>query len=299
MKGRYHIKYGEYNEGVSIVKEMTRYALFYKDYKNALIGYKLMIYYCIQILDEVNMAEYIEKSLEIAEIHSLSEEEGTIFRFKGLLNIFTGNYNDAEYFLKQSIHVFEMLNLASNKYTLSIAAAYNYLGDIKRHNKRFKEAIEYYDKAIEMCDNAKIISGITTFCKNAGQAAYEIGDYQKSLICLERAAKVSEKLDSIWGRPTINAYFSLVLVNIGRYNEGLIYLKKADIDLNILKTPYEVGVLCRVKAEIKKNMETNTKLRKLFDEYLCDSIETYCRKGIEVLSPLKGTYEIDYMKALL
>lgn len=298
MKGRFYIKYGEYDKGLDIIKKMIKYALFYNDCKNALKGYKLMIYYCIQTFTNEEMEEYIEKSLVIAGEHSLHEEEGTLLRFKGLLNIFKGQYSEAEYFLKQSIQIFEMLNMSGGKYILSIAAAYNYIGETRRHNKSFSEAIEYYCKAIDMCANNNILRGLSTFYKNAGQCTYHIGDYSGALSYFDKASRISEELDSIWGRSTINAYLSLILIKLGNYSESLRKFLLAEQDSKVLKIPYELGILYWVKAEIKKELEDNSKLKQLFSMYLDKELKYYCREGMNLLSSLKGSYEIEFLKSM-
>ncbi|WP_431111732.1 hypothetical protein, partial [Winogradskyella poriferorum] len=78
----------------------------------------------------------------------------------------------AEKILNESIAIFNVTEQVANKYSLNIAAAYNYIGEIRRFNKKFPEAMEYYDKAIKICEDKNALSSLVVFNINAGQAAF-------------------------------------------------------------------------------------------------------------------------------
>lgn len=298
IKGRYLIREGEYNKGIIYINDMINKSLEIKSYFHALKGYKQKIYYCIQVHDIFLMKEYIDKALKIAYSENLQEDIAILLRLKGLNKIMLEEYNEAEEILKLSIKVFENINGLIGKYSLNIAACYNYLGEIRRHNMRFSEALNFYDKAMKMCEENNLIRGLSIFNTNAGQAAFEMGDYFRTREYLEKALYCYKELDSIWGRSIAEGYMALLQSKTGEYKSALKHLKNADYYARKLKSPYEMGIIFRVKAEIRTNMKRNQDLNREFSNYLPLSVEEYCNKGIEVLKEVKESYEIEILKAL-
>jgi hypothetical protein len=91
---------------------------------------------------------------------------------------------------------------------------------------------------------------------------------------------------------------ALIECKEGNYSLALRHLKKAEFYSEKLKSPYEIGITYRVKAEIKSNMESNEKLRKVFSGYLDLDLKEYCNKGIRLLQKVRESYESEILKAL-
>ncbi len=295
MKGRYLIREGEYEKGIRYIQDIIKKALDIKDYYFALKGYRQMIYYCIQTYDISLMKKYTKEGLEMAKKKNFEDEVGIFLRLKGLSEIMSGEYEEGEKFLKESIYIF--LD-KEDKYILNIAAAYNYIGEIRRHKKQFVDALDYYEKAIGICNDKKIIRGIALFHTNAGQAAFDKGEHKKAKDYFEKALGLYEKIDSLWGRAISSGYMSLLSIKEDAYHEGIQYLKEADKYSKKLKSPYEQGIVYRVKAEIKKEMDNNQNLYTIFSPYLDLSMKEYCYRGVELLKKVKGCYEIEILKKL-
>jgi DNA-binding SARP family transcriptional activator/predicted ATPase len=298
MKGRYLIREGEYGQGVKCIETVIEQSLNIKDYKNALKGYIQMIFFSIQTHNTDLMAKNLKPALSLARSERSQKDIATLLRLKGLNKVMTGSYREAERLLKQSIAIFSELNKKEEKYALCIAAAYNYIGEIRRHNREFDHAIGYYERALEISGDKKSFSSLAIFYTNAGQAAYDGGNYHHAKGYLQKAIEMYHQFDTLWGRSTAEGYKALLLIEEGLYEEALVSLKQADLYSKKLQSPYELGLVCRIKAEIKTKMNKNKRINRVFSQYLDRPLHEYCSCGIELLKNIKGSYEIKKLIAL-
>ncbi|MFZ5352479.1 MAG: AAA family ATPase [Bacillota bacterium] len=297
LKGRYLIREGDYEKGLICISAMIDKALAVGDFYYCIKGYKQLIYYGIQIHSTDIMDKYINLAVQCANEHFM-EELGILFRLKGLSRLMKGSYEEAEELLKQALGLLNSYDTKDGKYSLNIAACYNYLGEIRRYGMRFSWALDYYDKAIKICEDMRITAGASIFYTNAGQAAFDMGDYHRAKSYFNRAIKLYDKQESYWGRSTTEGYFSLLLIKDGFYKDALEYLKKAELHAEKLKSPYELGLMFRVKAEIKSKMYKNKQLDNVFCSYLHQSLDEYCNRGLEMLAKANNPYEMEILKAL-
>jgi len=297
MVGRGYIRSGDYKQGLALIKDMTSHALRISDYNMAIKGYKQMIYFCINTFNTELMEGYIEEAIKAAEKCHLNEELCILLRLKGMQRVMDGRFSEGENILKQTISLFESLD-HREKYILNIAACYNFIGESKRRSMEFYSSIFYYNKAIDICREKDVVRGIPVFSTNAGQAAYDMGDYSKAKKYLTGAIEAFMQLNSLWGRSTAYAYMSLLLIKESRYDEALSYIKRAEKYAEIMQNPYEIALIYRVKAEIRKNMDFNPKLGETFSDYLTDQVMEYCDRGIGLLKKIKNCYELDILKNL-
>ncbi|HWR62660.1 MAG TPA: AAA family ATPase [Clostridia bacterium] len=298
IKGRYCIQEGEYEPGARAISHLLELSGESGEYMYTLKGCRQMIYYGIQVYNTELMHEYLSKGIELAERHNQMDEMGILLRLKGLQRLMTESYDEAEETLKHSIGVFEALNRQEDRYSLNIAAAYNYLGEIRRYNMKFADALRYYDKAINICDEKKIFRGIAVFNTNAGKAAFDMGDYQRAKNYFVNAIKDYNQMDTLMGRSSAEGYMAVLLVREGRYEEALECLKKSEAYSIKLKSPYELGLVSRVKAEIKLQAERSSKLKSIFGARLTLSVGEYCLQGIEYLSGVRNCYERGILEVL-
>ncbi len=298
MKGRYLIYEGKYEEGTSCIEKMITSAIKKENGIFAAKGYRQMIYYCIQTHNIRSMKENLDKGIDLARRNNLQKETGILLRLKGLYETMCGEYERAEETLKQSIGIFKAINQYEDRYSLNIAAGYNYIGEIRRYNMKFGSALEYYDKAMEICEENKILRGLSIFNSHAGQAALDMGDYVRAVAYLQKAIKYYNQLDTLWGRSTAEGYLALLLVKEGDYKGALVHLINAEKYAEKLQSPYEMGLVYRVKAEIKASMKKNSSLRQALDSYLPLDLGEYCYKGIRLLEEVKESYEVDILKSI-
>ncbi|KAB3536328.1 AAA family ATPase [Alkaliphilus pronyensis] len=298
MKGRYLIREGHYEEGLSYIMRMIDRARENEDHELLLKGYRQIIYYSIQTHNIKLMEEYIEMALALAEAYNNRLEKAILLRLKGLNKIMSIDYEAAEETLQKAIHLFNDISKYDDKYAINIAAIYDYLGEIRRYNMEFSNALKYYDKAMEMCKNIKLSRGLTIFNTNAGQAAFDMGDYERAKHYFINGLKLYNEFDVPWGRAIAEGYMALLSIREGKYKKAIDNLKRADSYSQQLKSPYEIGLVYRVKAEIKINMGTNKKLEKAFKTYLTSNHREYCDSGIYYLNQVNECYEIDILKVL-
>ncbi|MFZ5966954.1 MAG: BTAD domain-containing putative transcriptional regulator [Bacillota bacterium] len=298
IKGRYFIWEGVYDKGVACIEKMIHESLVKRNYTYVLKGYRQMVNYGIQIHNISLMANYVTLGLEEARKHTLPKEVGTFLRLKGLNKIMAGAYEEAEEILKESIGVFQAINQHEDKYTLNIAAGYCYIGEIRRFNMKFSSALQYYEKAVKLCEEKNVMRGLTMFYTNAGQAALDMGDYARAKNYLLKATGLYDQLDTLWGRSTAEGYMALLMAKGGDYRNALVLLQKAVDYAEKLKSPYELGLVYRVKAEIKANMKANKGMNDVFSRYLWHDLAYYCSKGIEYLRQVGEPYEIEILNVL-
>ncbi|TCO75253.1 AAA family ATPase [Marinisporobacter balticus] len=298
IRGRYFIREGEYENGVCDIQKMIEIAREIKDADYVIKGYRQMIYYGIQTYNVEWMGKYIELGLDLAKAYNDQKDTGIMLRLKGIEKLMDGKHEEAEEFLKQSIRIFEVVNEYEDKYTLNMAAAYNYIGEIRRQNMKFMRALEYYDRAVNVCVEKNVIGGLTIFYTNGGQTALDMGDDDRAKVYFEKAIQLFDQLNTLWGRSTAEGYMALLLIRKGEYKKALKCLMRAEEYAKKMKSPYEMGLLYRVKAEIKVRMKDNGCIHEVFKNYLTLNIKNYCDKGIEFLKQVKDPYEIEILGVL-
>jgi tetratricopeptide (TPR) repeat protein len=297
--GRYYIREGFYDKGIECIYSMIGNAEIINDYKYILKGFRQIIYYCIQIHDCELMKNYVEKGLLIANEYCYHDETAFFLRLKGLNKIMIAYYEEAEKYLNRSIEILQQLSHGEIKYLLNIAAAYNYLGDIKRCNMKPSDSLFYYKKAIAICKNKNLNKSLALIYTSTGKAYFDMGNYDKAKDYFEEAIFLYSKFNLFWGRSISNGYLSLIYVKEGKYLKAYNLLKSADKFSQKIKSPHELGLVYRIKAEIKREMKFNKLLRKVFEKYLIFDVKEYCEQAIGKLAPLNEAYEKNILVEML
>lgn len=292
MKGRYLIRDGSYQEGVAMIQELIRKSLEIKDKDYALEGYKQMIYYLIQTNNAEMMMKYIELALELAVECNYHKEIGIILRLKGLYYIMTGNNEEAERLLTESINTFHITKQVADKYSLNIAGAYNYIGEIRLSQGKYEEALDYYDKAIAICKDKYAQSSMSVFHINAGKTAFAMGDFELSKKHLHSAYALYGKFDSFWKRAILDSYMSLLNLQEKKYTESLKYLNNAAWYAGKMNNPRDLGVVMWAKAEIRSALTEERDASSLFEEMLQEELSVYVEEALRHLDKYRDSYEI-------
>lgn len=298
MKGRYLIREGEYDEGIRLIEEMIKESRQIKDFHYMLKGFIQLIFYSIQTYDISGMSKNLQLALNLASHHHYKKEMGTLLRLKGINLIMAGEYQKAESLLKNSITIFSHLNLEEDKFSLCIAAANYYLGEIRRYSQNFTEALSFYDQAIAISKEKKAFGSLAVFNTQAGQAAYHSKDLPRAARYFADAIEMYDKFETVWGRSTAEGYYSLWLINEKNYPEALNSLKNADFFAQKLKSPNELAIVYRIKAKIRTLMKTNPDLSKTFAKTLNLTVNEYCTRGIEIAAKANNIYEQNLLKKL-
>ena len=249
MKGRYLIREGNYEDGTKYIKEMINKAIDIQDDDYALEAYKQMIYYCIQVSEAGKMKEYIQLALDIAIRRNYHKETGIILRFKGLYHILLEEYALARELLTSSINTFTISKEVAEKYALNIAAAYNYIGEIYRLTDDYDQAIDSYEKAIEIGKSKNAYTSLMVFYINAGQTMYHKEDYDKAMEYLDLAKGCQSMVDILWKKAILDAYLGLIHIRGKKKSQGLKMIKTAEVEAKKMKNPDEIKIVAWAKEE--------------------------------------------------
>lgn len=299
IRGRYLISIGHYDEGILSINRVIEYASEIQNYEYLLMGHRQMIFCYIQTNDLIKMKEEIQVSLNLSEEIGNKFEKATLLRLKGLNKMMNLEFSEAELLLNESISLFEWLNLRQDIYALNIAAAYNYLGEIKRLTMDFDTAINYYEKAIKICKQESVIKGLPIFYTNAGRCAIMINDLKEGERYIEDAIFLYSKLNILSGRSIAESLMAFIEFKKGKYDDTLRYLKNADIYSSIQNKAFELGVCLKTKLLIKSHVVRNPNLGDIFNTYLCQDIQYFYKEAKFYLEQANETYEIDELKSIL
>lgn len=256
LKGRYLIKVGKYVEGLKIIKEMIEMSLEIKNLQYAIKGYRQKIYYGVQVNDLEFMSVNIEAGLAVVEDTEYLEDKAIILRLKGLYHLLNKEYEQSEENLRKSMDLFASIG---DRYKLNIAACYNYIGGIRRYQRRYDEALVYYNKAMDICKSNSIVRGLTIFNTNAGIAAYDSGDREEAKRYFNAAIRIYNKFDILWRRSIAEGYLGLLEIEDGEINNGYDHLQKAITYMNTIQNPIEMNTIKRIIKILNedKNIDKN------------------------------------------
>ncbi|MGB5824192.1 MAG: tetratricopeptide repeat protein [Proteocatella sp.] len=210
IMGRYYISSGSYDLGIESINDCIDYSLKLNNTIYLLNCYKQLIFYSIQIENIESMKKYIDISFDLLEDNPNIEEFATILRLNGLYLFKTQEYTQAIQNLLNSIEIFEELNYKKAVYYLSIAACYNYLGQICKTLGNNEEACSYFNKAIEISNNKYRANGLGIFYSNVGQTLYEMGKFEEAKENIYKSIRCFKRNNSLWGREIAEAYAALL-----------------------------------------------------------------------------------------
>ncbi|WZL73823.1 AAA family ATPase [Clostridiaceae bacterium 35-E11] len=297
MLGRCHIRQGEYDYGIMHMQKAIEGANAINDFSLALKSYIQMIYYCMNTQNAKDMKCYLKNAFEVANKMKDKETIGILLRLQGYARIMEGNYQEGETILKEALDVFKVFN-HEDKYASNIAAVYHFMGESKRHNCKFEEAIACYHKAIHLCEEKKIWGGLGIIYTNAGQAAFAMENYDEAQHYFDKALGIYAQLDYLWGRSIAKGYKAILSIKEKNYSRAFAYLEEAKADAKKLKSPYEIGLIYSIKARIRTEMLKDDQANTYFRQYLPEDVKVYCNEAIHFLQDLKGCYEIQVLETL-
>lgn len=297
LKGRYPILEGRYEEGVGNITWVieTSRRLGRVDY--TLAGYKQLIFYFIQIDDADGMKQNLDLALDLAVQENNHREIGVLLRLQGLYHMMTGNYEQAEKRLLESINALTVTESMARSYTVNIAASYNYIGEILMEKEDYVQALPMFSKAISLCPG-NVFSSLSVFYINAGKASFFQRDYAAAQAFLEKALALYGQFDSFWRRPTLNSYLALTLVENRNLPAARRHLLAAQKYMWQMKNPSDQGSVFFSQALIRTLADREPDVGRFFDEILPDSALDYGRLALKHLSRWLDRPEINSLRRL-
>ncbi len=305
MAGRYHIWRGEHLVGLKLIHQMLRLASekTRRDYQ--VKGYQQIIYCGIQTRKAHLIWEFALKLLQLSEHTELPEKKATALRFLGIACALKGQYRQAESYYRESLALFKKLAVRNSFYVFTIAAANNYIGDLRRENFEYQEALYYYEQAVRIAGCKNISEGVALFYINAGFTAFQLNDYVKASGYLTDALVLAERFGDkkgYWclrGYCTLNCVLALIAVRQHRSSEAKRYLEQANDFLETYSDQYQSGLVFRTEAEIKLLMNQEKEVAKVFEDYLPFSAVEYYQQARKVFDKLGRAAELISLEKMM
>ena len=288
--GRNAIRQGDYEYGLERINVMIEKALATREYLFALKGYRTIAYYCINTHNLEDMEKHLKLARGIAEEYFETEETLLIDRLSGILEILRGEFDNGEKLCNQVLERIDKMD-GKERFNLVKAGTYYYLGESKKRQGKYGEALELFEIAIDICKKNSMINSATVFYGNAAYTAYLMKEKQTALYYFEHAARIYQQYDYPWGKAATMGYGALIRLDESRYEECLELIKLAEKSANAIKNPIDMGIILRVKAQMAYEKKLKTRAAASFKHYIDLDVESYCKQGLEVTKQVAGSCE--------
>lgn len=130
---------------------------------------------------------YCEKAIVLNRVEGNQPTQIDLLVQLAAINLDRGHYEDAETTIQKAISLSQ-----KHSYRLGEARAYGSLAAIKRHYKLQEEAIEYYQKATELCRQEGHYGNVFVYILLQAYTYYELQDYDSASMCIEEALTMKE-----------------------------------------------------------------------------------------------------------
>lgn len=298
LEGRYLIRHGDYHKGIDDIQRVISKARELNNQEYILKGYKQMVFYYIQVDDTEGMFRYIELALNMAIKGNNHELIGVLLRLKGLYYIMCGDLCLAEKLLKESVSTFMITDETTQKYSINIGAAYNYLGEIRHIEGNETEAIQMYHQAIDICVDKGSVSSLSVFYINTGIALFAQQKYQKARQYLIKAYGLYENFSSLWKRPQLDAYLALINLHEGDDEAVFAYIVSSKKYSKSMSNPRDLGIVYFAEAMIKYQLKNRLLDGNRLSELLPKEATYYYQKALEYLNPYRDIYELNALDTM-
>ncbi|SDD62752.1 AAA family ATPase [Sporomusa acidovorans] len=284
MMGRYYIWRGEHLVGIKSIHQLLLFASAKGLQEYLCKGYEQMVFFGIQTGRPSIIKKFAKKLLDIAEQNKSKEKMAVAWRFVGVAFALSNESKLAEQYYQQSIRMFKKLIINNDQYVLQLAAAYSYIGNLRRDVFKWKEALHYYDKAVKITGHKQLSEGVAVLYIDAGYAAFKLGDYDKACHYMSEALTVGDSFGEK-GYWCLRSFCTLycVLANIevsaNRHREGCKYLHKAEECLNQCQDNHQRWLVLITKMKIRQAMDKNHAVADIFGNYLTLSVQEYYQQA--------------------
>lgn len=294
-KGRYLIRCGNYNQGVKVIKRVIKMSEEEDDLRLQLMGYKQLVIYGIQINSSKEMLKYIIPGIKIARKLNSNVEMAVLYRLYGVYYLMQDDFQAAENLFLKSIDLFtDNIDIQSNN-SISLAADYNYIGEIRTAEGMYEEALEYHIKAIELCEVTETAC-LSIFYINAGKTSFFMGDFNEMKNYLWKAKKITTQFDSYWKSSVLDAFLALNYYLEKDYENTIKYLRNAVVEVKTINNPRDIGMVYFVQTIIKSSEENKDIRCEKLNSYLNESVEVYYYQSIKYLDKFRDRAEIEYLR---
>jgi len=165
----------------------------------------------------VSSIEYLDKALDVIDTTHNTMQLARLYRAKGGILIYLGNYKEANTTILKALRVAKELNLAEE-----VLPVYSNLGVIHEELNQFDIALDYYLKALSEFNNIKdvdrssIQSRLGALYDNLGSVYMKLHDYNSAEVYFKKVLELTDKSGE------------LVLKIFGLRNLGDVYMANQD-----------------------------------------------------------------------
>jgi DNA-binding SARP family transcriptional activator/predicted ATPase len=305
MSGRYHIWRGEHLLGLKLIHQMLRLASAKNFREYQIKGYQQIIYCGIQTRKAHLIREFALKLLRLTEYDELPDKKATALRFLGIAYALKGQYQQAENYYRQSLTLLKKLAVRNRFYVFTIAAANNYIGDLRRESFDYEAALHHYEQAVRIAGRKNISEGVALFYINAGYTAFHLNDDVKASAYLMDALSVADGFGDqkgYWclrGYCTLNCVLSLIAVRQHRPYDARRYLEQAKDFLKKYNDPYQSGLIFRTQAEITLLMQKEKAIAEVFADDLPLPAVEYYKQARKIFDKLGRAAELTSLEEMM
>ncbi len=297
MMGRYHIRKGEYEQGLKytgLLRDTSRKLKAPLQKKYLIKANLRWISYYLNRCDLRHMKEMIDESYTLLEGDGTAEELAVWYRMDGYCFIMQGELEKGREKLQEAIDIYESSQF-KEEYLYNLAASYAWMGEYLRLQKKYEEAQKYYRKALDNSPGSSKIGGISIFYGYSGISAYDSGDMKLAEHMLYAAMCTYQRANLIWGRGMTYAYYAQLQLKNKEYERGKELLLKAWEYASKLGSTYEKGIVCRICAQVINQFPGNPGLQECFENVLVQDTHYYVEKGQEYLADLFSPIDQEYL----
>ncbi len=251
IKGRRAIREGRYEEGLDFIEKAERFFEKSDDVEMLINCILQKIYHQIQTENLPAMAEALEKLSYLVKREESKDLIYIYWRLKGLHCIKSKNFEEAERYLELSKEYLEPLCNDNMKYSLNLAATYNYSAEIAMAVGNFESAATTLEIARELAEKAKPTNGLALIYTNLSIANYHRSKIELSLNYIAKSSEVYELTGSYWGRGRSEAHMARLMYLADFKDSAHEHISKAIEFASLMQNPVELSYVQDVAREVK------------------------------------------------
>lgn len=243
-KARCCIMTGLYPEGLSAAGRVLSQPGLAAHPERKLVCLRQMIYYGIQLFLPEVMLKNIEEGFALARASGLAAEEAILWRLDGLARLMLGDYDRAVHSLDASLNALRDLpELPEPVCRVNLAAAHNYLGEVRRCQDRPEEALALYQRSVDLCEQAGTPGYAVVACSNMATAKLMLGELPEAERAFTRSAALYDGSYTLMGRGVTRSWCAFFAARRGDFSGAAAALGEAVSSCNRLGSPLEKSIL--------------------------------------------------------
>lgn len=288
-KGCFCIFKGLYEIGIHAIQTLLTNQKISTDMKA--LAHEQMVFCGIQQYNTEMMRHHIDHMLVLREGHN-AKQYAIIRRYYGYLVVLEGNYKEGRDILRHSIHLLEHQQDDQISDVLQLAYAHNYIGESYRKQGLYDCALEEYQYAANMLQNADLSSWLSVFYTNYAYAAFSNRQYKQAEKLLHKAEHFSLYVQKPGGNKSIicgiQAIYAFVYSDTAQV---CARLQEATAYSDAVGSPYEQGVILMIKALLALHCQLSPAVCSAKENGLTDSAAEYLSRSQALLVGKSGAFE--------